>query len=501
MSDKKVIIIGAGLAGLSAGCYARMNGFKSHIFEHHSVPGGVAAAWKRQGYLIDGGIHFMMGHKPGTALYQTLNELGTSDPSLFVEMQSYGRFMHQASGIDIIIGRDLNKLAAELKTRATQDSAVIDKIIGGAKHFQGRDLSTFGMSRPPEMTSFLNQLGEYWQMRSLVPYFSGAYGRKTSDFVQALKTPWLRDFFCSLFLPESPVWFIMMILALVADQQCCFLARGCLDFVLAIERHYKALGGEISYKATVEKIIVENGRAVGIKLTDGQEYRADYVISAGDSYNTIFNLLDGKYLNDKIKKRHETRAISRPFLTISYGLARPFPDDQPFNTIVLDAPVSVGNEETKTIFVRILNYSDRFAPTGKTVLQVEIESSFDYWWNLQAENRAAYDNAKQSVADTFLAVLEKYYPGISSKVEVVDVATPYTTWRYTLNRQGAWGAWLMTADTITESIERTLPGLKNCYMAGQWVMSGGVPPALFSGRHAIQLICRDERMEFTTSQS
>ena len=71
-----VIIIGAGLAGLSAGCYAQMNGYRSRIFEHHSRPGGVAAAWKRGEYLIDGGIHFVMAHKPGTGLHELSRQLG-----------------------------------------------------------------------------------------------------------------------------------------------------------------------------------------------------------------------------------------------------------------------------------------------------------------------------------------------------------------------------------------------------------------------------------------
>jgi len=70
VSDKSVVvIIGAGLAGLAAGVYAQMNGYRSHIFEHHSRPGGVAAAWRRGDYLIDGGIHFLMGHRPGQPLY------------------------------------------------------------------------------------------------------------------------------------------------------------------------------------------------------------------------------------------------------------------------------------------------------------------------------------------------------------------------------------------------------------------------------------------------
>jgi len=67
---KKVIIIGGGLAGLSAGCFAAMNGCETRIFEHHAVTGGVAAAWRRGGYLFDGG-----GHNP--ALSSSGDRAGT----------------------------------------------------------------------------------------------------------------------------------------------------------------------------------------------------------------------------------------------------------------------------------------------------------------------------------------------------------------------------------------------------------------------------------------
>ena len=496
MTQKSIIIIGAGLSGLSAGCYAQNNGFKSQIFEHHTVPGGVAAAWKRQGYLIDGGIHFIMGHKPGTSLFQIFSDLGVSDPSLYVDMEAYGRFIHQATGMDLVVGSDLVTLATQLKNLAPQDSTVIDKIIRGARSLQGHDLSTIGMSQPPELNSLVSQLKGLWQMRSLMKYFGKDYSRKISDFVSDLKTPWLKDFFCSLFLPESPVWFIMMVLALVADKQCAFLARSCLDFVLAMEKHYKALGGEVIYQSTVDKVLVENDCATGIRLANGREYQADFVISTGDSYNTIFNLLEGRYVNDKILKRHDNWPLSRPFLIASYGVVRKFPHDNPFSTIVLDQPISIGDEKINTLFIRILNYSSRFAPAGKTVFQVEIETSFDYWFNLQSRDRIAYEKEKKRVADEFLTRIEKYYPGLSSQVEIEDVATPYTTWRYTLNRKGSWGAWLMTSDIMMERIERKLPGIRNFYMAGQWVMCGGVPPSLYSGRHAIQLICHDEKKKF-----
>jgi phytoene dehydrogenase-like protein len=245
---------------------------------------------------------------------------------------------------------------------------------------------------------------------------------------------------------------------------------------------------------------VEKERAVGIRLVNGHEYRADYVVSAGDSYNTIFNLIEGQYVNDKIKKRHEDWPISRPYLIASYGMNREFPNENPFFTVFLDEPIIIGNEKAKMLFARILNYSSRFTPAGKTVFQVEIETDYHYWFDLQARDRAAYDREKKRLADEFLAHLGKYYPILSSQVEMVDVATPYTTWRYTLNRKGAWGAWLMTSDIMMERIERRLPGLKNFFMAGHWIMCGGVPPSLYSGRHAIQLICHDEKRNFTVQK-
>ena len=54
MKNQSIIIIGAGLAGLSAGIYAQMNGYQSQIFEMHNLPGGLCTAWKRKEYIIDG---------------------------------------------------------------------------------------------------------------------------------------------------------------------------------------------------------------------------------------------------------------------------------------------------------------------------------------------------------------------------------------------------------------------------------------------------------------
>lgn len=496
MAEKSIIIIGAGLAGLSAGCYAQMNGYRSRIFEHHTVPGGVAATWKRGGYTIDGGIHFIMGHKPGSALYEVYRQLGAA-PGRFVDMTGYGRFTDEANGWSAEVTGDLGRLACDLKALSPADANAIDDLIAGANAMRGLDLSELGMSKPPELMGPLDGLKELWQMRRLFRYFTGRYAGSVEDYAHGFQDPGLQECIRHLFAPDVPVWFIFMILGMLADGQLGFLTAGALDFALSIDRRYRELGGEVAYRATVEEILVEGDRAVGVRLADGSEHRADAVVSAADGYSTIFEMLDGRYVDRKIRSRYSEWGLCRPLLMISYGAAREFPGELPFGTILLEDPLTIDDKPVRGLLVRILNYSPRFAPPGKTVVQVEIETEWDYWSGLRARDRDAYDAQKERVATEALMRLETYYPGISSQVEVADVATPFTTWRYTLNHRGAWGGWLLTPELANVRVERTLPGLRNFYMAGQWVMpGGGVGPSLYSGRHAVQLLCHRDGRRF-----
>lgn len=177
MAEKSIIIIGAGLAGLSTGCYARMNGYQSQIFEHHTVPGGVAATWKRKGYTIDGGIHFIMGHKPGRALYELYRELGIAQTNRFVDMTTYGRFTDEASGRCVEVTQDLNRLAIDLKAFSADDAIVVDELIAGARSMQGLDMSEVGLSKPPQLVGPLDRVKEMWNMRRRLRYFTGKYAR------------------------------------------------------------------------------------------------------------------------------------------------------------------------------------------------------------------------------------------------------------------------------------------------------------------------------------
>jgi len=67
---KKVVVVGAGIAGLSAAIYAKRSGFDVTLYEQHSIAGGMCTSWKRKGYLFEGAVHWLTGSSPKTELYQ-----------------------------------------------------------------------------------------------------------------------------------------------------------------------------------------------------------------------------------------------------------------------------------------------------------------------------------------------------------------------------------------------------------------------------------------------
>jgi len=301
-----------------------------------------------------------------------------------------------------------------------------------------------------------------------------------------------------LFSPDGPIWFVIMILATVGAGQLGLLKGGCPGFVLPIEQKYKDLGGKIQYNATVDRILVEDDKAIGVRFRDGSELRADVVVSAADGRNTIFGLLGGRYVDDRIKKVYSTWKQYDPAVIVSLGVARAFEDVAPLNMFMLKDSFMLGQRTIKLLPLRVLNYGDAFAPFGKSVIQVMLETDWSYWDRLH-KDKEAYDAEKQHVAEMIIQQLESVYPGIRSQIETADVATPITTWRYTLNHQGSPMGWLMTKETLMTQLPRRLPGLKNFYMAGQWILpGGGVPGCIYSGRNVIQLLCKEDKRAFHT---
>ena len=174
MSKSSVIIIGAGLGGLSTGIYAQMNGYQCQIFEHARHPGGVAAEWKRHGYTIDGGIHFYMGYRPGQPDHDIYRELGIYQEDQYLEITNYGRFRDPSNGRFLDITQDLDQLAATMKDISPKDAAFINKVLTGAKAFRDSNM-TASMEKPPDMHRWWDTLKMMIKMKGTLRYYSGWY--------------------------------------------------------------------------------------------------------------------------------------------------------------------------------------------------------------------------------------------------------------------------------------------------------------------------------------
>jgi phytoene dehydrogenase-like protein len=324
------------------------------------------------------------------------------------------------------------------------------------------------------------------------------------DFFRRFKNPYLRQVLTSAFGGDQwPMMMIFWVLGYQHAKTAGYVLGGALELVRLLEERYRALGGEIHFKARVAKILVENDKAVGIKLADGTEHRADWVVSAADGHTTIFDMLEGKYIYEELKSRYDNPKLMAPLVYVGLGVADPVREIPP--TIAglsfpLETTVTIAGKEHDRLNVRTYSWDPALAMEGKTVAIVQFETDYDYWEKLSKEPER-YKAEKERIANDVITALDKRFPGIASKVEMRDVATPMTWVRYTGNWRGSYQGWMFSTETFTSSMRKTLPGLDNFYMAGQWVNpGGGMPTAAMSGRQTIQMICKKDKKKFVATK-
>jgi phytoene dehydrogenase-like protein len=495
--EKSIIIIGGGLTGLAAGSYGRMNGYETTIFEMHKIAGGVATAWKRKGYTIDGAMNWLMGSRPGTSFYHFWEELGAA-PGWEIYNHDRQSITENREGKAFTVYCDADRMESYLLEIAAEDEAPIKELMAAVR--------SINLETPTDKPSELYGLLDKAKMLRMLPQlnFMRKWSKVTAkQYAQRFKNPFLREMFAAAFSEDLPLIMSMWTLAMQNQKLAGYVIGGARALVNSIEKRYKSLGGEIHFDARVEKILVESHKAVGIKLADGTEYRADWVISAADGRTTIFDMLDGKYIDDETKNRYEHPNLFAPLVYVALGVNRNFDDVPPAINgfrCPLRKPYTVAGKERTTLNLHHYSFDPSLAPPGKNVVVVAFDTNYDYWSKLR-ENPDAYNAEKENIADEVIAGLEERFPGITTQIEMRDVATPITWERYTGNWRGAYEGWIFDSRNLMSRMKKTLPGLGNFFMAGQWVNpGGGMPTAVMSGNHTIQVICKKDGEKFTATK-
>jgi len=244
---------------------------------------------------------------------------------------------------------------------------------------------------------------------------------------------------------------------------------------------------------TVEEILVKDGRAAGVRLTDGTMLAADAVISTSSAPETILRLLGGRYCADETRERLARWKLFQPIVLASFGVSTPLAALPPMLIVDGIRPFEIGGRKNDHLYLRTYNDDATLAPEGHAVIQGLFESDYE-WWATRGSN---YERAKEEVTARALAQLEIAIPAVTNRVRMTDVATPLTYWSMARSWRGAYEGWMPNGDSLFGHVRKTLPGLEAFFMAGQWVEpGGGVPMAIMSGRQSAQLLCAAEGRPF-----
>ncbi|MGZ7065572.1 MAG: phytoene desaturase family protein [Candidatus Aminicenantales bacterium] len=490
---KRVLIIGAGIAGLSAASYLQRNGFETEVFEMHTQPGGLCTAWKRGGFTFDGCIHWLMGSGPSSNLHWIWKELGAGDLN-YIEWDVY-MTVRLSDGDTFTVYTNPDKLEAEMLRLGPDDRKTVDFLIRGIKKISRLDLPA-ALDRmsaaekfrllPPFLLA-LTTVFKKWMKTPVSETVAGIHGEKLREALTVL--------IGEKNMVDFPVGGLLMMLGFMAKKSNGYPLGGSAAFARAIENKYLKLGGKIHYGFKVYEIVVDKNAAVGLK-GHGQEARGDIVISAADAHDTVNRLLAGKYINPDLAKAFESYERFPSMMLVSLGLGKDYSAIPPCQIFALKEPLILENGALRRdrLAVRFFTFDPSSAPAGKTAAVVMIETpNDDYWTGLRANNPKGYTVEKAAAAEKVIAALNRVFPGLKDDVEVVDVATPHTVIRYTNNWHGSFEGWRASTGTFGKKMAKTFPGLSGFYMVGQWVNpGGGLPPCGIDGRNLAKKLCKLE---------
>jgi all-trans-retinol 13,14-reductase len=498
------VIIGSGLGGLSCAAAFARQGFKPLVLEQHSSPGGYATTFKRPGgFVFDVSLHSTsVGERNGVHnLIPGFPEIEDVEflphPNLYrVIFPDYDIRVPQRN-----VKGYTDALAAHFPEELTGIEGLIDDMRGVTEDInklsqaQGQiDMSRF----PQDFPHLFKSASQTW-------------GQMVDDRIQ---DPRLKAIFSGLWayygLPPSKLasfYYAMPTMGYL--EQGGYYPRGRSQKISdALVKFIEDRGGKVMLKTRVEKILVKDQSAYGVKTADGGEYNARVVVSNANAHDTFRKMIgEEDYLREYFA-RMEGYSVSLSSFQLFLGLKENLvgklgiKDSEIFRydgydmDAGYDAAVKADVENSGYGLTLYDNVYDGYSPKGKNTLNVILLQGYDHWEPYEADyfagNKAAYRREKERMADVLLKRVEKdMMPGLSDAIEVMEIGTPLTNLRYTSNYRGAVYGWDQTLDN---SGARRLPHdtpVQNLYLSGAWTRPGhGYGGVIYSGLECFGEIMR-----------
>lgn len=481
---KKVVIIGSGIAGMTAGILLQKAGFETEIYEKNALPGGQCTAWKREGYVIDNCIHWLTGTRPGSELHELWKEIG----ALGEQVGIYEKEMFFSSKLDgqtLTFWRDKERTRRELLELSPEDEVEINKMM---HYVSMAESMTVPAEKPFDAMGIKDFIKMGMTMKEMSMVMKEYGNMDIKELAMRFRHPLIQRAITDYMPKGYQAYAFLVSYGTVTGGNGDIPKGGSLAMSLRIANKYKEYGGKIHTNIGVESILLKGKKAEGILLEDGEEVKADYVICSCDTDYTFRKLLPEKYMPKGLKKMYADRGkypVSSGF-QIAYAVDGIFPELTGTRVFSCEE-MQVGKQTVQSMSVQSYDYEPDFAPEGKMVLQTnfsQTEADYDYWCSLY-ETKADYEKKKNEIALHAVQRLVKEYPFLDGKIRALDVWTPVTYTRYCNAYKGAYMSFVTTKQAKNITVPGVVKGLDNVMLASQWLMGpGGLPTAAVMGKFA-----------------
>ena len=479
------VIIGAGLGGLSCAAAFARQGFKPLVLERHTVAGGYATAFKRPGgFVFDVSLHSTtVGARGG------LHNLIPGFPEITdVEFVAHP-YMYRAiyPGFDIRVPqKNPVKYREILEGLFPAEKEGIAALLQDMTGLAG-DIGRYsGAGGQPNLATFAKDF----------PYLAKSLGKTWGQMVDArVKDPKLKAIVSALWgyygLPPSRlVGFYYALPTAGYLQDGGYYPRGRSQAMSeALVKFIESRGGTVKCGAAVDKVLVKDRTAVGVRTADGTEYAAKVVVANSNPLDLFGAMVpEEDYLKDYLARLRSKR-ISLSSFQVFLGLKKDLvgelkiPDTEIFYAPGFDDDAGykaqLDADMTDPGFGLMLydNIYKGYSPAGKNTVNILSLQGYDHWAPFEADykrgEKTAYRAEKERMADIFIKQVEKIVlPGLSKAIEVKEIGTPLTNGRYTRHPRGAVYGFDQTVDNSGPSRIPYATPVNNLFLAGAWTQPG-----------------------------
>ncbi len=482
MSDVEVVVIGSGIGGLVAASMLARYGFSVLLCESHTIPGGSAHGFSRQGFHFDAGPSFFCGLTDPNSLNPLRQVLSVLDEAIeTIPYDPLGHY-HFPDGT-LEVSSDIDRYR----------QAIADITPDGAREFtrlERRLASIYEALRgiPPlalrldwEAIPFLVRHYPF-RLLKLLPAM-GLMQRTVGELMdECVRNPWVRrtiDLECFLLSGLKAYGTIAPEVAFMFGER----ARSTVDYPLggsaaivdALVRGLKKWGSELRLKTHVEKILVESGEVRGVRLRGGETISAPVVISNATVWDTYLKLLDAGDLPPTYRQESLSLPTIDSFMHLNLGIRSDGLERLTGHHVVVLDELEDITVPGNTCMISIPTVWDKtLAPQGYHALHAyTLEPYRD--WKLDAD----YEWRKQERSQSLYRALEKIVPDLRDRIEFEMIGTPITHARFLRRYQGTYGPAIPPIRGIFPTIHTPVKGL---YRVGDSTQPGiGVPAVAASG--------------------